>query len=163
MSVTVLVCAPAVRTRSQQATYEQLLSSLESRGFSVTVLTRPAYVADPWEELVRLMNRADGVVVAGFRQMSIRHGVWRDDTAEQATVDTVWTSPWMQIEAGMAIALGKPVLVLPERGVSEGIFARQNWTATVFGSPAGLDESPEADRWAATVRALAKRRPCPSG
>jgi hypothetical protein len=67
------------------------------------------------------------------------------------TVSTVWTSPWMHVEAGMAIASNKPVLAAPERGVTEGVFAQHNWTENVFGCNVGHPNSPAVERRAAAV------------
>jgi hypothetical protein len=91
-------------------------------------------------------------VVLGFRQMDMRHGLWRGGTAEMETVSAVWTSPWMHVEAGMAIESNKPVLAAPERGVTEGVFAQHNWIANVFGSDVENPRSPGVERWAAAVR-----------
>jgi hypothetical protein len=68
------------------------------------------------------------------------------------TLSAVWTSPWMHVEAGMAIASNKPVLAAPERGVTEGVFAQHNWIANVFGSDVENPRSPGVERWAAAVR-----------
>jgi hypothetical protein len=152
MSPAVLVCAPSVRTLSQRELYDAWRKLIRAQGFSVNCLERTQYATDPWEQLTRLMNQADGVVVLGFRQMQIRDGLWRSETPEMSTVNAVWTSPWMHIEAGMAIASGKPVLAAPETGVCEGIFAPQNWTANVFGTPVESLRSHIVQRWAAMVR-----------
>jgi hypothetical protein len=152
MSPVTLVCAPSVRTDAQQSLYHTWCELLGSKGFHVEALRRADYATDPWEQLAGLMNVVDGVVVLGLRQMEIRDGLWRDETPEMATVSAVWTSPWMQVEAGMAIASGKPVLAVPECGVSEGIFAPQNWTSNVFGAPAENPSSIGVQRWAAIVR-----------
>ena len=152
MTAVTLVCAPSVRSESQQVLYDEWCNFLGFHGFLVEALGRADYATDPWGQLTGLMNHVDGVVVLGFRQMEIRDGLWRSETSEIATVSAVWTSPWMHIEAGMAIASGKPVLVAPEAGVSEGVFAPQNWTANVFGVSAESPRSPAVERWASVVR-----------
>lgn len=155
MNPTILVCAPSVRTASQQAVYQTWCESLEARDFRVRALHRRDYATDPWEQLTRLMKDADGVVVLGFRQMEIREGRWRNGTPELKTVRAAWTSPWMHVEAGMAIASDKPVLAVPERGISEGVFAPHNWTTNLIGCPADDHGSFEVERWAAAVRSRA--------
>ncbi|OBF37248.1 hypothetical protein A5724_11865 [Mycobacterium sp. ACS1612] len=152
MSPVTLICAPSVRNEIQQALFEQWRNSLGAQGFLVDALGREHYTIDPWGQLAKLMADVDGVVVLGFRQMDIRDGLWRRGTPEAAAVSTVWTSPWMHVEAGMAIASGKPVLVAPERGVAEGVFAAQNWTADVFGASAEHPWSLDVKRWAWVVR-----------
>jgi len=59
----------------------------------------------------------------------------------------------MQIEAGMAIVSGIPVLVAPEAGVCEGVFARENWIGNVFGTSADEVDYAEVDAWASAVTA----------
>src|SRR5215217_393354 len=152
MTALTLICAPSMRTESQQAIYDMWCEFLGSRDLCVVALRRADYVTDPWEQLTTLMRHVDGVLVLGLRQMEICQGLWRNETPEMAALSAVWTSPWMQVEAGMAIASGKPVLAAPERGVSEGIFAPQNWTADVFGTSAENLSSFAVERWVATVR-----------
>jgi hypothetical protein len=152
VSAATLLCAPSVRTEAQQASYDLWCASLESMDFRVEMLRRADYLESPWEQLMHLLERVDGVVVLGFRQMDIRHGLWRGGTAEMEPVSAVWTSPWMHVEAGMASASNKPVLAAPERGVREGVFAQHNWIANVFGSDVENPRSPGVERWAAAVR-----------
>jgi len=159
MNAVTLVCAPSVRTESQQVLYDNWCNFLASQGFLVEALGRADYANDPWGQLAALMKHVDGVVVLGFRQLEIRDGLWRSETPETATVSAMWTSPWMHIEAGMAIASGKPVLAAPECGVSEGIFAPQNWTADVFGASAEDPGSACVQRWATIVRNRHLSRP----
>jgi hypothetical protein len=152
MNGTTLLCAPAVRTDVQQAMYDAWRESIESMNFRVEILRRADYAQDPWAQLTHLMLRVDGVALLGFRQMEIRHGLWRNGTREMQNVSTIWSSPWMQLEAGMAIASKKPVLAAPERGVSEGVFAPENWTADVYGTAAENPRSLSVERWAAAIR-----------
>jgi hypothetical protein len=148
----VLVCAPSVRTQPQQATYDAWCESLRGRKFHIRALRREHYAKSPWHQLADLMRHVDGVVLLGFRQMEISAGLWRGGTSETAAVNTVWTSPWMQVEGGMAIASELPVLAVAERGVCEGIFAPENWTANVFGCAADDRASRAAAQWAVAVR-----------
>lgn len=151
----ILVCAPSVRTAPQQSVYETWCQSLESRDLRVEALKRDDYASDPWDQLSRLMKEADGVVVLGFRQLEISQGRWRSGTPEMTSVCATWTSPWMHLEAGMAVASDKPVLAVPEFGVTEGVFAPHNWTSNVFGADAENVDSYEVERWAAAVKSRA--------
>ena len=108
--------------------------------------------------MLDFIDAADGVFVLGFRQLVVDSAVWRADTAERAAVSgEAWTSPWLQIEAGMALAAGLPVLVAAEADVREGVFARDTWTGHLAGT--SLDEPCPAtvDRWASTITARARR------
>lgn len=152
MSHTALLCAPAMRDVAQQRIYRQWCDRIGSMGMRVDALRRADYSTDPWDRLPALMRRADGVVVLGFRQLEITQGVWRRGTPEVAHVAATWTSPWLHVEAGMAIALGKPVLIAPEDGVAEGVFAPETQTANVFGVAVDQPRASAVERWAAAVR-----------
>ena len=74
-------------------------------------------------EVKRLMSDCSGAVIFGFKQLEIRDGFWRPSTAEEKPVkDQYLSTPWNQIEAGMAAMLALPVLVVRQRGVDGGIF-----------------------------------------
>jgi hypothetical protein len=95
------------------------------------------------------MESASAVVVFGFRQMWVESGVWRPGTLEQAeTAPVHWTTPWVQIEAGMAAARRLPLLVVAEDGVTEGAFGGDVWREPVFGTALhGQVTDPPVRRW----------------
>ena len=74
-------------------------------------------------EVQRLMSDCAGAVIFGFKQLEVRDGLWRSSTPEEKHVkDQYLSTPWNQIEAGMAVMLGLPILVVCQRGVDGGIF-----------------------------------------
>ena len=70
--------------------------------------------------------REQHILLAGrdpFPELRIERGLWRSGTPEEKRVeDLAETTPWSQIEGGMAVMLGIPILVFRERGVGGGIF-----------------------------------------
>lgn len=100
---------------------DQLLNErgLETRTLGVT----DAPVAAPLQDVERLMRTCRGAMILGLAQVHIIEGISKDGTSERASVrDAYLPTPWNHLEAGMAFALGLPVLVLREEGVSGGIF-----------------------------------------
>jgi hypothetical protein len=92
--------------------------------------------------------RSHGVVVFGFRQLRVDVGMWRLGTQEQRSVQSWWSTPWVHIEAGMAIMSEKPTLVVREHGVAEGIFDRRNWADCIIGAELSKPpESPPVRQW----------------
>lgn len=82
-------------------------------------LTKPEYEDDAWTQLHRIIASVDGMIVLGFAGSS------------RSTV-----SPWLHIEASVALVVGTPVLVVPRHEtVSEGIFDPASWTARLSGLP----------------------------
>ena len=110
--------------------------------FRVEMLRLADYLESPWEQLMHLLARADGVVGLVSARWTSVTDCGAVKRAQVETVRAVWTSPWMHVEAGMAIASNKPVLAAPERGVTEGVFAQHNWTDNVFGAMSSTPARP---------------------
>jgi hypothetical protein len=155
MTPLVFVSAPSCLAADQRVLLERWTSSLVESGLTLEYLTRSEYEPNPWEQLRSILNGVDALLVCGFRQLHVSSGSWRPGTSEEEPVAArQWTSPWLQIETGMAAMLGLPVLVAPERGIAEGVFRPGAWNAavSVYGSP--LDDgpaAPEVVRWRAAV------------
>jgi hypothetical protein len=158
MKPTVFVSEPTELSSSQRLMSGQWHQRLSDFGFDVLRLGRDQYQNDPWRIVLEFLDAADGVLVLGFRQLVIDSGVWRADTREQAAVNgESWTSPWLQIETGIALAAGLPVLVAAEPDVREGVFARNTWTGQLAGT---FLEAPCPDvvhRWSSRIAARARR------
>lgn len=75
-------------------------------------------------EVGKLVNTCHGMVVLGLGELQIADATWRLGTPDERRVkDAQWPSPWSQIEAGMAIGLGLPVLLVAPPALDTGIFA----------------------------------------
>lgn len=158
MKPTVFLCQPSGLTVTQRQISEKWRASIRALGFSVRQLRRRSYLADPWLGMMRYLALSDGVLVLGFRQLAVHDGEWRGGTAEATNVTAIWTSPWLHAEAGMALVSRLPVLVAPESGVSEGVFASDTWTDQLSGTTAESPDDLVLKRWAVGVEAHHKRR-----
>jgi len=154
MAPVVFLSRPSALASTQRELADHWVRWLTTHGFQIEELCREQYRADAWMPLQNLFRRVDGVLVLGFAQLSTTHGALRPGTAEEVTGVATWTSPWMQIETGMALMAGLPVLVVPEDGVTEGVFARSKWTGTLFGtSMSSYHRTDTANDWLAMIRA----------
>lgn len=134
ISASIFLGVPAVLTATQQSYLEQWLGWLEDQTLDVIRLERDAYGREPWRTLTELLSHTDGLVLLGFRQLDARSATWRPHTKEEARVAGFWTSPWLHFEAGLAVALGLPVLVASDEGVEEGVFSPDVWGSQVHGT-----------------------------
>jgi hypothetical protein len=150
----VFLGAPAVLTEQQQARLDPWLRWLEDQGLAVVRLRRGDYGGDPWPGLWALLAQADGVVLAGFRQLDATTATWRPGTSEAAHPAGWWSSPWLQLEAGIALGLGLPVLALADEGVREGIFDPAAWAGPVHGASLSAPGQ-VAGEWLRLVTAVA--------
>jgi hypothetical protein len=155
MTPRVFLCEPTGLMEAQRRVSDRWHESMFELGFDVEQLRRSDYQRDPWPKLLQSCGSADGVLVLGFRQLIIDTGTWRIGTEEEAQVAAAWTSPWLHVEVGMALANGVPVLVAAESGVSEGAFASVTWIGTLLGTSAEEPNSEVIDQWASAVVARA--------
>lgn len=155
MTARVFLCEPSALTPGQRAVSDRWHERVFELGLDVDQLRVGSYEDDPWPGLLRRVTAADGVLVLGFRQLVVHAGTWRQGTEVEGDVRAAWTSPWLQVEAGMALAAGVPVLVAPEPGVAEGVFAPSTWTGPLRGTSAG---TPDLDVLAAWARAVSASR-----
>jgi hypothetical protein len=159
MTRTVFVSAPAALSAGQRSTCGHWHQRLNGLGFHVVQLGRDQYQRNPWPTLLRILDAADGMLVLGFRQLRIDAAEWRSDTKEQTEVSgTAWTSPWLHVETGIALASGLPVLVAAESGVREGVFAQEVWTGPLAGTALESPCSGVVDRWTSTIATRSLRR-----
>lgn len=153
MTPKVFLCEPSGLNSAQRLISDRWHERLFELGLDVDQLRRDDYRRDPWSELIRRMDAADGVLILGFGQLFVSAGTWRRGTAEAIDLDATWTSSWLHVEAGLALAAGLPALVAAESGVSEGVFASDTWTGRLRGTTAETPDLCVVDEWASAVAA----------
>jgi hypothetical protein len=151
MSPRVFLCEPSALNGRQRALSDAWHERLFGLGFDVDQLRSNEYQPDPWSGLLQRIEAADGVLVMGFGQLFVRSGTWRAGTRQERPLTATWTSPWLHVECGMALAAGVPLLVAAECGVSEGAFASPVWTGVVQGTTADKPDEAVIAEWAHRV------------
>jgi uncharacterized protein YjbI with pentapeptide repeats len=99
-------------------------SRLEREGFEPVMLARSDYpVAGALAEAKRLIAGCAGAVILGFRDIRVATGAWRPGTPEETELkEKSFATMWSQVEAGMAVMAGLPVLVIGDDDVDGGVF-----------------------------------------
>jgi hypothetical protein len=138
----VFVSSPTVLTRAQDATQRRVLREVERSGLAALYLDRTGYSVAPWRQLTQTIGKADGALVLGFRQMHVETGAWRPGTVEEGPAAGWYSTSWNQLEAGLVVMAGLPVLVLPEEGVRDGVFVPNLWDDNVYGVTMGTSGPP---------------------
>ena len=150
MTPRVFLCEPSGLAGPQRLASDMWHERLFGLGFDVEQLREADYEPDPWPGLLARMRAAQGVVVLGFRQLYVSAGSWRRGAKLETAMAGTWSSPWLHVEVGLAVAQGLPLLVLPEPGVREGVFAPETWTGAVVGTsvtaPDDASSTPGRDR-----------------
>lgn len=157
MTLRVFVGEPSLLTPTQRCLSDRWHVRLFEAGCALCVVQRENYKSDPWPGLRDRLDESDGALILGFSQLAIHRGTWRPETQEQAAVTSLWTSPWLQVEVGMAIALDLPVLVAAESAVSEGAFCAGVWSGNLYGTSLDCPDDQVVDEW---LEAVVARHRC---
>lgn len=125
MRIPVFVSVPTVLNPDQDARYRLILRQLENLDLEPRTLGQSDYPTDlPLREVVVIAKHCAGGVVLGFSQTRITSGQIKPGTQREEPIEKPRDvpSPWNHLEAGIMAAIGLPLLVFREPGVSGGIF-----------------------------------------
>jgi len=100
-----------------------ICSRLEREGLEPVTPSRDDYpVAGALAEAKRVIGGCAGAVILGFPDVRVEAGAWRPGTPEEAELKgKSFATTWSQVEAGMALMAGLPVLVMGD-DVIGGVF-----------------------------------------
>ena len=125
--VRVFISRPAVMRAQALGTVDVLRQHVGKMGnVEFVEMPRNAYPSfGALAEARRLVGGCTGVVVVGLGELEIAQGTWRGGTSDERAIQgEAWSSPWPQIEAGIAIGLDLPVLILAPPELATGVFAK---------------------------------------
>lgn len=75
---------------------------------------------NPHTDISRVMKECSGTIVVAYERTYYSSGLEKRSSEEEKKVAEIkYTTPWNQIEAAMAYALGMPILVLLEADLKE--------------------------------------------
>ncbi|MDR1565715.1 MAG: pentapeptide repeat-containing protein [Treponema sp.] len=120
----VFLSRPSLLNRQGLIILAQITQGLRDAGVEAMTFPPDEYgVGAPLDEVKQRIGLCDGTIVLGVPQMEASKVVWyAGTTKERAGEHTSLATPWNHIEAGIASALDKPILIIRDE-VAEGIFA----------------------------------------
>ena len=63
------------------------------------------------------------MIAFGFKQIEINQGKYRPGTSdEKQWIDKWLSTPWNEIEVGIGMAIGMPILLVHDQDIKEGVF-----------------------------------------
>jgi len=127
MLIPVFVSSPRDLNEAQDAAFRTILGEVGRVGLEARSLGRTDYPTSfPLREVFQLAKHCAGGLVLGFAQFGTNGGIWKGGTPKETKLKTgqrvVFPTPWNQLEAGILFALGVPLLVFREDGISGGVF-----------------------------------------
>lgn len=107
---------------------------LESKGFEVKYYYPDQYPGfGQFEKVQKDIQGSVAMIVFGFRQVVIKEGEYRPGTIEKMQIKDKWLSTsWNDIEGGMGLMKGLPMLLVCDPEIKNGVFDNRLSECFVF-------------------------------
>lgn len=115
---------PGSMSKKDELLTKEYKNIIEKLGYDVIYYTRDNYPKFGQLNHVRMnIESADAMIAFGLRQISIKNGLNRVNTIEEIKIEDSWMpTPWNEIEVGMGIMAGLPILLVKDREINSGVF-----------------------------------------
>lgn len=160
MRIPVFVSAPSGHNLSpaQVASAEIIHKLLVRYRLEWRALGRSDYPNDlPLKEVVRMIRHCSGGIVLGFEQFKAPTGEFKSGSARARTAtDISFPTPWNQIEAGILVSMGLPIMIFREPGIRGGVFDIGNTEVFIHNMSTEMHDELDAvfQNWVAKVRSF---------
>ncbi len=117
-----LSCSGALSPKQGEFT-SKLKHDLLLFGIEIVNFDRTKYrLTGQISSILTEMASCHGVISLGFKDIEIKEGVYRPQTEDMTSInDKIMTSPWINIEMGLAIGIRKPMLILYDGRINDGV------------------------------------------
>lgn len=121
---TIFFSMPGIMTKYDEVITKEYKRLLENRGFDVIYYIKDDYPKyGQFNKVRESIMRSSGVIAFGFKQLNIVNGVLRPNTNNELNLSSKWLpTPWNDIEVGMALMTGLPILLVHDADITEGVF-----------------------------------------
>lgn len=101
--------------------YRQYLNKL---GFEVIYYKKDTYPRfGQLSQIKAAISRCSAMIAFGVKQTLIKEGIYRPGMTDQHNLNECWIStPWNEVEVGMATMIGMPILLVKDDEIENGIF-----------------------------------------
>ena len=115
---------PGVMAKNDESLTKEYKKILEKRGYNVIYYTSDKYPQFGQFNKVRAdILRSSGMIAFGLKQLNIKKASYRPNTIEEANWEEKWLStPWSEIEVGMGLMKGMPILLVTDPDITDGVF-----------------------------------------
>ena len=121
---TVFFSMPGTMAKEDELITKNYKEYLEKDGYNVVYYKRDDY--PKFGQLGRVkegIEQSCGMIAFGFKQIEISEGKYRPGTKEVKLWHGKWLStPWNEIEVGIGLAVGMPILLVHDPIINEGVF-----------------------------------------
>lgn len=124
---TIFFSMPGMLNKEDETITKNYKEFLEKNGYEVVYYKRDDYPRfGQLNRVKEAINRSTGMIAFGFKQIEISDGKYRPGTSDEKQWKGKWLStPWNEIEVGMGLAVGMPILLVHDPIISEGVFENE--------------------------------------
>lgn len=121
---TIFFSMPGIMSKEDEVITKNFKEYLEKRDYEVIYYKRDDYPRfGQLNRVKEAINRSCGMIAFGFKQIEIYDGRYRPGTREAKEWKNKWLStPWNEIEVGMGLAVGMPILLVHDPIITDGVF-----------------------------------------
>ena len=132
---------PGCLGKREEALTKAYKTVLESQGYDVVYYQKDDY--PKFGQLTKIkesIKTSSAMIAFGFRQTNIMAGAAFPGTLKQSPIKDKWLhTPWNEVEVGMALMRGLPVLLVKDEGIDSGIFDSKLSESFVASIPVDYD------------------------
>lgn len=151
---------PSVMTKEEELLTKDYEDYLQKKGMRVFY-----YIKDDYPQFGQLNQVREkimvstGMIAFGFKQTHIQKGIYRPNMKDEELWENKWLStPWNEIEIGMGMMKGMPILLVKNPAINEGVFDEhlsECFVATIHTTEDSreLDSNQEMQKWLAKLNA----------
>ena len=132
---------PGCLGKREETVTKEYKAILETLGYSVFYYQKDDYPKFGQFTRVReSLQKSSAVIAFGFRQTRIEDGIALPGTPKESRITGKWlNTPWNEVEVGMALMRGLPILLVKDEGIDSGIFDEKLSECFVASIPADYD------------------------
>lgn len=121
---TIFFSMPGTLNKEDEMVTKNYKEFLEKNGYEVIYYQRDYYPRfGQLNRVKEAINRSSGMIAFGFKQIHISRASYRPWTGDETVWEGKWLStPWNEIEVGMGLAVGMPILLVHDPIINEGVF-----------------------------------------
>ena len=124
---TIFFSMPGMLNKEDEIITKNYKDFLEKNGYEVIYYQRDDYPRfGQLNRVKEAINRSTGMIAFGFKQIEISDGKYRPGTSDEKSWSGKWLStPWNEIEVGIGLAVGMPILLVHDPIIKEGVFENE--------------------------------------
>lgn len=121
---TIFFSMPGDMFKEDEILTKEYKRTLEGMGYEVIYYTKDSYPKFGQLNKVRFsIESSDAMIAFGMRQINISCGKKRIGTSKEENITNTWLpTPWNEIEVGMGLMAGLPILLVKDNDINSGVF-----------------------------------------